>query len=218
MKKKLAVKPRIRVAVVDGDPLRFVGLRSVLASESDLELVSASLAEMTTDRDLDVILVWHQTHQDAFDAISFLRAQVPFTPIVLTGRCMSDEAMVQALAFGAKGCVDEVADPAEFAKAIRVVCEGSIWVSRRVLAGFVERTQSDGQTGIRAARPVLTPREKEVLQMLVAGHSNKEIGVPLGIEERTVKAHVARLMRKVGARNRIMLSVHAVAHSLVASK
>ena len=54
--------------------------------------------------------------------------------------------------------------------------------------------------------------------MLVAGCSNKEIAAPLGIEERTVKAHVAKLMRKVGVSNRVMLSVHAITQSLVASR
>ena len=54
--------------------------------------------------------------------------------------------------------------------------------------------------------------------MLVAGRSNKEIGGQLGIEERTVKAHVAKLMRKVGVQNRIALSVHAITHSLVVAK
>ena len=57
-----------------------------------------------------------------------------------------------------------------------------------------------------------------VLEMLVAGRSNKEIGAQLGIEERTVKAHVAKLMRKVGVQNRIALSVHAITHSLVTAK
>ena len=54
--------------------------------------------------------------------------------------------------------------------------------------------------------------------MLVAGRSNKEIGSPLGIQERTVKAHVAKLLRKVGVQNRIALSVHALTHSLVNAK
>ena len=67
--------------------------------------------------------------------------------------------------------------------------------------------------------PLYQPdREKEVLEMLVAGRSNKEIGAALGIEERTVKAHVAKLMRKVGVQNRIALSVHAITHSLVSAK
>ena len=56
-----------------------------------------------------------------------------------------------------------------------------------------------------------------MLELLVVGRSNKEIGSVLGIEERTVKAHVAKLMRKVGVQNRIALSVHAITHSLVTS-
>ena len=61
----------------------------------------------------------------------------------------------------------------------------------------------------------VTEREKEVLKMLVAGLSNKEIGEPLGIAERTVKAHIAKMMHKVGVHNRIELSIHAVTHALV---
>jgi DNA-binding NarL/FixJ family response regulator len=68
---------------------------------------------------------------------------------------------------------------------------------------------------VPSSRRTFTNREKEVLELLVAGRSNKEIGTPLGIEERTVKAHVAKLMRKVGVQNRIALSVHAITHSLV---
>ena len=60
-----------------------------------------------------------------------------------------------------------------------------------------------------------TDRETQVLKMLVEGRSNKEIGVPLGIRDRTVKAHVAKLMRKVGVENRVALTVHAITHSLV---
>jgi DNA-binding NarL/FixJ family response regulator len=66
-------------------------------------------------------------------------------------------------------------------------------------------------------RPAFTLREKEVLEMLVDGRSNKQIGVPLGIEVRTVKAHVAKLMRKVGVRSRIALATYAMSHSLVSS-
>jgi DNA-binding NarL/FixJ family response regulator len=67
-------------------------------------------------------------------------------------------------------------------------------------------------------RKNFTRCEGQVLKMLVAGCSNKEIASPLGIQERTVKAHVAKLLRKVGVQNRIMLSVHAINqsnHSLI---
>ena len=83
---------------------------------------------------------------------------------------------------------------------------------------FIERVSSSPGRIFPAGRVTFTDREKEVLEMLVAGRSNKEIGAALGIEERTVKAHVAKLMRKVGVQNRIALSVHAITHSLVTAK
>jgi DNA-binding NarL/FixJ family response regulator len=61
----------------------------------------------------------------------------------------------------------------------------------------------------------ISDREKQVLKVLVMGFSNKEIGAQLGIVEYTVKAHIARMMSKLGMRSRIELSVHAIAHSLV---
>jgi DNA-binding NarL/FixJ family response regulator len=64
-------------------------------------------------------------------------------------------------------------------------------------------------------KPHLTSREREVLNLILSARSNREIAQQLGIEERTVKAHVGRLMRKTGAENRIELSVHALNHSLV---
>lgn len=82
---------------------------------------------------------------------------------------------------------------------------------------FVDQVYLSSKQGISAGQRPFTIREKEVLGMLVAGCSNKEIAAPLGIEERTVKAHIAKLFRKLGVSNRVMLSVHAITHSLVAS-
>jgi DNA-binding NarL/FixJ family response regulator len=125
---------------------------------------------------------------------------------------------LKAIASGAKGYVDEAASPTEFVQAIRIVNQGSVWAPRRVLSMFIERVSSAPGRIFPAGRVTFTDREKEVLEMLVAGRSNKEIGSALGIEERTVKAHVAKLMRKVGVQNRIALSVHAITHSLVTAK
>jgi DNA-binding NarL/FixJ family response regulator len=83
---------------------------------------------------------------------------------------------------------------------------------------LIERVSSAPARIFPTGRATFTDREKEVLELLIAGRSNKEIGSPLGIGERTVKAHVAKLMRKVGVQNRIALSVHALTHSLVIAK
>jgi len=80
---------------------------------------------------------------------------------------------------------------------------------------FIERIGNAPRRIFPADQVAFTDREKQVLKMLVEGRSNKEIGAPLGIRERTVKAHVAKLMRKVGVENRVALTVHAITHSLV---
>jgi DNA-binding NarL/FixJ family response regulator len=83
---------------------------------------------------------------------------------------------------------------------------------------FIERANQPEARAFPLAHVVLTAREREVLEMLVAGNSNKEIAEPLGIEVRTVKAHISKLLRKTGVRNRIALSTYAIDHAIVASR
>jgi DNA-binding NarL/FixJ family response regulator len=217
-KPALAKKPPIRIAVVESDPLRFVGFRTLFDNESDFELVSASLAELGTLQGIDLVLLGNRTGHNLFDVMASMKAARPDLRIIVTGSGIDEETILKAIAAGAKGYVDEAASPAEFVQAIRVVNEGSVWAPRRVLSMFIERVSSSPGRIFPAGRVTFTDREKEVLEMLVAGRSNKEIGAALGIEERTVKAHVAKLMRKVGVQNRIALSVHAITHSLVTAK
>jgi len=99
-----------------------------------------------------------------------------------------------------------------------MIHQGSVWAPRRVLSLFIERVTTSPGRIFPAGRVTFTDREKEVLELLVASRSNKQIGSALGITERTVKAHVAKLLRKVGVQNRIALSVHAITHCLVTAK
>ena len=211
-------KPAIRVAVVESDPLRFVGFRALFDSEPDFELVSAALADISVMQDIDLVLLGNRSGQNLFDVMASMKAARPDLRIIVTGAGMDEETILKAIAAGSKGYVDEAASAAEFVQAIRIVNQGSVWAPRRVLSMFIERVSSSPGRIFPAGRVSFTDREKEVLEMLVAGRSNKEIGSALGIEERTVKAHVAKLMRKVGVQNRIALSVHAITHSLVTAK
>jgi DNA-binding NarL/FixJ family response regulator len=211
MKAAMAKKPLIRIAVVESDPLRFVGFRALFDSESDFELVSATLPDISVLPGIDLVLLGSRAGQNLFDVMASLKATRPDLRIIVTGSGMDEETILKAIASGAKGYVDEAATPAEFVQAIRIVNQGSVWAPRRVLSMFIERVTSSPGRIFPAGRVTFTDREKEVLEMLVAGRSNKEIGAALGIEERTVKAHVAKLMRKVGVQNRIALSVHVTA-------
>jgi len=208
-------KPKIHIALVESDPLRLVGFRALLESESDLEMISASLPEIAVQTKVDVVLIGDRVGQNLFDTISNVKTMHPNLPIIVIGPNRDDETSLNAIVAGAKGYVFDGAPPREFAQAIRVVSQGSVWAPRRVLSMFVELAIMQPKRMRPGVNAVITDREKQVLQMLVSGLSNKEIGAPLGIVERTVKAHIAKLMRKIGVHNRIELSVHAVARSLV---
>jgi DNA-binding NarL/FixJ family response regulator len=215
---RAALSQKVKIAVVESDPLRFIGFRALFDSEPDMELFSASASDIASNPEADLILLGSRGNQNLFDVMAGLKAQRPDLRILVTGAGADDEMILKALAAGAKGYVDEAASPNEFAMAIRIVNQGSVWAPRRVLSTFIERVTSSPGRIFPAGRVTFTDREKEVLELLVAGRSNKEIGAALGIEERTVKAHVAKLMRKVGVQNRIALSVHAITHSLVANR
>jgi DNA-binding NarL/FixJ family response regulator len=213
----MARKPLIRIALVENDPLRVVGFRALFESESGFELVSASLPDIVGLHSIDLVLVSSCSVQKLFDLMASLKTTRPDLRIIVTGSG-DEETILQAIVAGAKGYVHEAASLAEFVQAVRVVSQGSVWVPRRVLSMFIERVSSAPGRIFPAGRVTFTDREKEVLELLVAGRSNKEIGSPLGIQERTVKAHVAKLLRKVGVLNRVELSVHAITQSLVTAK
>jgi len=217
MKAALAKKPLIRIAVVETDPLRFMGFQAAFHSERDFEMISSSLPDVGTRQNIDLVLLGDRSSQNLFDVMATLKATRPNLRIIVIGSGIEDETILKAIAFGAKGYVDAAASPTDFVRAIRVVSQGSVWAPRRVLSVFIERVSQLPGRFFPAGRTAFTAREKEVLELLVGGRSNKEIGAALGIEERTVKAHIAKLMRKAGVHNRLALSVHAVTHSLVSS-
>jgi DNA-binding NarL/FixJ family response regulator len=207
----------IRIIVVDSDPLRLVGFRALLQPEPDFELICASFSDLDCHDHVDIILLHNQRGQNLFDDVVKLTTVYPDAQIIAIGSGMHDQTILATLECGAKGYVDEGAPAVEFISAVRAVSQGSVWVSRHMLSIFVERACGGVGSPCFDGSSALTAREKEVLEMLVEGRSNRDIGVPLRIAVRTVKAHVARLMRKVGVRNRIALSTYAISHSLVSA-
>lgn len=166
----------------------------------------------------EVVLMTIDGGPGFFAAMSALKVVRPSVRVLVTGPGSQDEDILRAISGGAKGYIREDAGPDEFKQAIRAMHSGSVWAPGRVLSVFIERaTASARKMQFQQHDDKISGREREVLRLLVAGHSNREIGEELGILERTVKAHVAQLMRKVGVHNRIALSVHAVSHSLLSS-
>src|SRR6516164_373814 len=204
---KSAPKKLIRIAVVENNPLRLVGFRSLFEGDSGFALQSHTAASIFEARGYDVVLIGARVDAAMYEIMTGLKALNPSVRIIATIPSRSDEMALRALCAGAKGYLEESATASEFKEAIRVVNSGSVWASRKLLSKFIERVTSTPRS-MRSEEPlVFTEREREVLYLLVSGRSNREIGEALSIEERTVKMHVAKLMRKTGVTNRIALSV-----------
>jgi DNA-binding NarL/FixJ family response regulator len=180
--KKKSQKPAIRIGVVDSDPLRLVGFRALLESETDFEFIYASISDLDRHGRIDIILLGNQRGQDSFGDVVKLKAFYPDAQIIAIGSGMHNETVLAALSCGAKGYVDEGASAIEFISAVRAVSRGSVWVSRQLLSIFVERASGVVGNPFLGGRAAFTLREKEVLEMLVDGRSNKQIGVPSALK------------------------------------
>ena len=204
---------RLRVALLDTDPIRVLGFSAAFEQHHRLVFVALDLAELVADFRLNVCIIGLHGNIDLTLILSTLHGLRPDLHILLMGPEASDEEMLALVGRGARGYLDETATPELIEQAIDTVRRGAIWAPRRIVTEMAVRKPAGAQSSL----PVnfhLTARESDVLKLLVAAQSNREIAQALGIEERTVKAHVAKLMRKVGVDNRIALSVYAVRQSI----
>ncbi len=203
---------RLRVALLDADPIRVLGFSAAFEQHRRLEFVPLDLSGLIADLKLNICIIGLHGNVDLAATLSALHGLRPDLHILLMGPEASDEEMLALVGRGARGYVDETATPEIIEKAIDTVRGGAIWAPHRVMNELSARKPSLPATP--AIEMHLTVRERDVLKLLVAAQSNREIANALGIEERTVKAHVAKLMRKVGVDNRIALSVFAVRQSI----
>jgi DNA-binding NarL/FixJ family response regulator len=179
-------------------------------------LIATSISLIATDLRVNVVMLRNSGIKFP-ETIAQWRVLRPDLKVVVIGTGADDRTILNAIASGVQGYVDEAAPASEFVEAINAVYRGSVWISRR-MSKVLERSAGLLSRDPQAGSFRITSRETQVLKMLLGGRSNKEIGSPLGIKERTVKAHVTRLMHKVGVNNRVALSVHAIRHSLVSSQ
>jgi len=127
----------------------------------------------------------------------------------------NEKLIMDLVLAGARAYLDLKAGPRTVRQAVEVVTSGSIWAPRHLLSKLIDRLLEVPDSCLSNSSPHLTDREIQVLELILLARSNREIARPLGIEERTVKAHVGRLMRKTGADNRIDLSMRALNRSLL---
>ena len=210
----------IRIGVAADEPIRVAGLASIFDQPAQDELcqlvpVIAPLSELLELVDIEYIVVDIHSALGGFEALETIRRMRPDVRSIVIGPDGDDELVLSAIIAGARGYLGPTAGPELVRSAIDVVTSGSIWAPRRLLCRVIDRLLNVPGVSQAAANQQLTKREQEVLTLILGAHSTREIASQLGIEQRTVKAYVGRLMRKAGADNRIKLSMSALGRSLV---
>jgi DNA-binding NarL/FixJ family response regulator len=137
---------------------------------------------------------------------------------IVIGPQGNDELVLTAITAGARAYLDLTAGPEVVRMAIDVVTSGSIWAPRRLLSQLIDRLLQVPKVISAVTSPELTHREQQVLELLLLAQSTREIATRLGIEQRTVKAYIGRLMRKTGSDNRVKLSMSALSRSFMPSE
>ena len=204
----------LHIGLIDFEPLRVAGFESVFDNDPSVEVIATDASGALGDKNLQMVLLGLHNPTDCFELLARLKGARPKLKLIVMGSESDDETIISAIGAGAKGYLEETATPEQVRMCIDVVQSGSIWAPRRVLSSFVDRMLHASEKPVLRHNYNFTERERAVLKQLVAARSNREIAEALGIEERTVKAYVARLMRKVGVENRIALSIHAASRSL----
>jgi len=213
------VSKSIQVGLVADEPIRLEGLISVFeappaAGQPKLVPVTGTLEALLSSAALAYMVVDLNASAGSLDILEFIRRTRPDLRLIILGPEGNDELVLGTIMAGARAYLDPNAGPDAVRMAIQAVTSGSIWAPRRLLSKLIDRLLNSRDTSLTNGNSHLTAREHQVLDLILHARSNREIAQQLGIEERTVKAHVGRLMRKAGVDNRIELSMHAINLSL----
>ena len=212
-----------RVLLVDDEPLVRVGFSMVLEAQEDLVVVGQAgdgARAVALARELRPDVVVMDVRMPGVDGVEATRRIVaeglPSRVLVLTTFDL-DEYAFAALRAGASAFLLKNAEPAELLRAVRAVARGDAVVSPRVTRRLLDTLAHRLPTGTPPDPRVasLTDREREVLRAVARGESNAEIAAGLVLSELTVKTHVARILGKLGLRDRTQAAVFAHHHGLV---
>jgi DNA-binding NarL/FixJ family response regulator len=213
----------VRVLIVDDDDLMRAGLRSVLSSDATIEVVAEAgdgRAGVERVRELRPDVVLMDVRMPDLDGISATRevlAARPDVKVVILTTFEEDEYIFGALRAGASGFLLKRTSPEELIRALHTVAAGesllSPPVTRRVIERMAQEPAPEASSSERL--DVLTPREREVLELVARGLSNGEIAKTFVIEESTVKTHVKRILMKLRLRDRVQAVIFAYESGLV---
>jgi DNA-binding NarL/FixJ family response regulator len=213
----------IRVLLVDDHAVVREGLRNFLALQDGLEIVGEAsdgneAIEQAQRLEPDVILMdLVMPGLDGIGAMRQLRARSPTSRVIVLTSFLEDERVLPAIQAGAAGYLLKNVEPAELARAIRAAHAGEAIIDPTAAARLVHAIADDARPRVEEPER-LTRRERDVLELIARGRSNKRIAFELGISEKTVKTHVGHLLAKLGVSDRTQAALMAVEEGLVSPR
>ena len=210
----------IRIGVVGDEPIRLAGMASIFdqrakKGQPQLLPVVGTLKKLLGEADLEYLVIDLHGSASGVDALEPIRRRRPDIRLIVIGPEGDEELVLSSIVAGARAYLDLTAGPEVVRMAVDVVTSGSIWAPRRLLSKLIDRLLNGHDASLTSDSNLLTAREQQVLELILLARSNRDIAAQLGIEERTVKAYVGRLMKKTGSDNRIKLSMSALGRSLL---
>ena len=194
----------IRVLLADDHALFRAGIRSLLDSLEGVEIVGEArdgheALRMVAERRPDVVLLDIALPElNGIEVAERMARDFPGVRVLALSMHASEEYVLRSLHAGAAGYLLKDSTVSDLETALRSVAEGGSYlspaVSRHVLADYVRRVGGSELP----PEPALTPRQKEVLQLIAEGHGTKEIAARLGVSPKTVETHRAQLMERLG--------------------
>lgn len=213
---------KIQLLLVDDHEMVRTGLKMLLESQSDLVIVAeasngAQAVQMVSDYKPDVVIMdITLPDMSGIEATRKIKESHPDVSIVALTIHEDEQYFFEMLQAGAAGYVPKRAAPDDLIDAIHAAYEDEIYLypslAKTLVEDFLERTHLDND---EASLDVLTPREKEVLELLAKGNSNEKIADLLSISKHTVARHRENLMRKLEIHNRSELVKYAIRKGLI---
>ena len=211
---------RIRILLADDHTLLRAGIRSLLAGRGEFHIVAEAgngreALEKIKAHQPDVVLMdIGMARMNGLETTAQAKAEFPQLRIIILSMHQNDAYVDRALRLGALGYLVKDSMPTELARAIRTVMKGKIYLGRGISHPDFPKKRSHIESKSRAPDK-LTPRQRQIVQLIADGHSNKQIAGLLGLSVKTVEMHRTELMRRLDVHDVISLIRCAVRLGLV---